>query len=174
MIRQGVQLGMGEIEVFGVPLEAIVALVVALIALLFVLWIVLWIRIGKLKKRLYSFMRDTGVTDLESVLNRLHSQGESLASAAKEQGERIAELERRAKTSKDQLGVVRYNAFGDGGSDLSFSVAIVDDRLDGVVFSGLHSRDESRVYAKPLDAGASAYPLTPEEKQAITQAKRKP
>ncbi|MCI3924778.1 DUF4446 family protein [Paenibacillus sp. TRM 82003] len=164
---------MGEVEVFGVALEGIIAVGVILIALLFLLWMVLWVRVGRLKKRLNALLRDTGVTDLESVLNRLHTQADSLISVTKDQSGRIATLERKTEEASGLVGIVRYNAFGDRGSDLSFSLALVNERSDGVVLSALHTRDESRVYAKPLEAGASAYSLTPEEKEAIIQAKRK-
>lgn len=65
------------------------------------------------------------------------------------------------------LGLVRFNAFEGVGSDLSFSVALMDGRKDGVVLSTLFGRDESRVYAKPIHDGQSTYQLTTEEKEAI-------
>lgn len=65
------------------------------------------------------------------------------------------------------LGVVRFNAFQGVGSDLSFTVAFLDGRKDGVVLSSLSGRDESRVYAKPWQGGQSAYQLTAEEKDAV-------
>ncbi|HEX9075532.1 MAG TPA: DUF4446 family protein, partial [Anaerolineae bacterium] len=60
--------------------------------------------------------------------------------------------------------------FPDKGGDQSFTVAILDDHADGVVLSGLHSRADSRVYAKPVVRGQSNYTLTGEEKDAIARA----
>lgn len=72
---------------------------------------------------------------------------------------------------KQKLGtpqIVRFNAFGDTGSDLSFSIALVDEQKSGVVISSIYGREESRTYAKPVSAGASDYPLTEEEQSAIS------
>jgi hypothetical protein len=83
----------------------------------------------------------------------------------------LEEVQRTLPKQKGKVGVIRYNAFADQGSDLSFSIAIINDEMDGAIFSGIHSRDTSYVYAKPLEKGESTYPLTPEERQAILEAK---
>ena len=48
---------------------------------------------------------------------------------------------------------------------------MVDGAGNGVVLSALHSREGVRVYGKPLDAWASIYTLSGEEKQALDQAR---
>jgi hypothetical protein len=70
------------------------------------------------------------------------------------------------------VAVVRYDAFGDMGGRLSFTVALLDDAADGVVLSSIHGRSESRSYAKGVKAGASEQSLSPEEQQAIELAMR--
>jgi hypothetical protein len=69
------------------------------------------------------------------------------------------------------VAVVRYDAFGDMGGRLSFSAAVVDDRGDGLVFSSIHARGESRTYAKGVVGGHSDATLTPEEQQALASAR---
>ncbi|GAA2166332.1 DUF4446 family protein [Pedococcus bigeumensis] len=69
------------------------------------------------------------------------------------------------------VAVVRYDAFGDMGGRLSFSAAVVDDRGDGLVFSSIHARGESRTYAKGIVGGGSDATLTPEEQQALAAAR---
>ena len=83
------------------------------------------------------------------------------------------ELTRDLSGYVQKVGVVRFNAFEDTGSDLSFAVAILDAQLNGVVISSLYGREESRVYAKPVEAGGSRYLLTDEERRAIEEARRK-
>ena len=70
------------------------------------------------------------------------------------------------------VAVVRYDAFGDMGGRMSFTVALLDDASDGVVLSSIHGRSESRGYAKGVKAGASEQSLSPEEQQAIDLAMR--
>jgi len=80
-------------------------------------------------------------------------------------------LELRNKVSSARL--VRFNAFNDLGSDLSFSMALIDDEKNGVVLSSIYGREESRTYAKPVQAGLSTYALTEEEMQVISEASQK-
>jgi len=50
------------------------------------------------------------------------------------------------------------------------AATLLDGKGDGVVLTALHSRSDSRAYAKPIEAGASPYALTPEEIEAIDRA----
>jgi hypothetical protein len=72
------------------------------------------------------------------------------------------------------VAVVRYDAFGDMGGRLSFSAAVIDDHGDGLVFSSIHARGESRTYAKGIVGGSSEITLTPEEQEALSAARGGP
>ena len=69
-----------------------------------------------------------------------------------------------------KVGIVRYNAFKDTGSDLSFALALLDENNDGVVLNGIYSREMSNIYAKPVKNGKSSYTISEEEQQAINDA----
>ena len=69
-----------------------------------------------------------------------------------------------------KIGIVRYNAFKDTGSDLSFALAMLDENNNGVVLNGIYSREMSNIYAKPVENGKSKYTISEEEKQAIQMA----
>ena len=69
-----------------------------------------------------------------------------------------------------KVGVVRYSAFKDTGSDLSFALALLDENNDGVVLNGIYSREMSNIYAKPVQKGMSTYTISEEEAQAIQKA----
>ncbi len=68
------------------------------------------------------------------------------------------------------LAVVRYDAFGDMGGHLSWSLALLDDSGSGVVLTSIHGRSEARTYAKNVSAWTSDQALSPEEEEAITFA----
>jgi hypothetical protein len=68
------------------------------------------------------------------------------------------------------VGLVRFSPFHDTGGDQSFTLALLDGSADGVVLTGLHSRADSRLYAKPIEGGESPYVLTPEEREAMNRA----
>jgi hypothetical protein len=69
------------------------------------------------------------------------------------------------------LTVVRYDAFGDMGGHLSWSLALLDDAGDGVVLTSIHGRSDSRTYAKNVTAWSSEQQLSPEEDEAIAHAR---
>ncbi|HET6699423.1 MAG TPA: DUF4446 family protein [Nocardioidaceae bacterium] len=65
------------------------------------------------------------------------------------------------------LAVVRYDAFGDMGGHLSWSMALLDDSGDGVVLTSIHGRSEARTYAKNVASWKCEQALSPEEEEAI-------
>jgi hypothetical protein len=69
------------------------------------------------------------------------------------------------------LAVVRYDAFGDMGGHLSWSMALLDDGGSGVVLTSIHGRSDARTYAKNIAAWTSEQPLSPEEEEAVKFAK---
>lgn len=68
------------------------------------------------------------------------------------------------------VSVVRYDAFGDLGGQMSFSVALLDTAGDGLVLSAINGRSDCRTYAKGVRAGEGAQQLSPEEQQAVAAA----
>src|SRR5262249_2403642 len=91
--------------------------------------------------------------------------------AALEQG--MARMGEALPRSVQGVGVVRYNPFPGTGSNMSFSLAVLDGRANGIVLSVLTGRDGSRVYGKAVEAGTSTYPLSEEERQALAIARGK-
>ena len=65
------------------------------------------------------------------------------------------------------LAIVRYDAFGDTGGKLSWSLALLDDHGDGVVLTSINSRADARTYAKEIKSFTSESKLSPEEEEAI-------
>jgi hypothetical protein len=83
----------------------------------------------------------------------------------------LAALNAVVATSLRHLAVVRYDAFGDMGGHLSWSMALLDDLGDGVVLTSIHGRSESRTYAKNVSAWSASQQLSPEEGEAIAFAR---
>ena len=77
-----------------------------------------------------------------------------------------ARCAREAGGALRHLAVVRYDAFGDMGGRLSWSLALVDEAGNGIVLTSIHGRCDARTYAKDITAWASDQPLSPEEQEA--------
>ena len=84
----------------------------------------------------------------------------------------VAALRGESAGALKHLAVVRYDAFGDMGGQLSWSLAVLDDHGDGAVLTSIHGRNEARAYAKSVSAWTCEQPLSPEEEQAVSHARR--
>ncbi|HEY1133814.1 MAG TPA: DUF4446 family protein [Nocardioides sp.] len=83
----------------------------------------------------------------------------------------VAALRAEAAGSLRHLAVVRYDAHGDMGGHLSWSLALLDDTGSGAVVTSIHGRSEARTYAKTVTAWSSEQQLSPEESEAIGAAR---
>ncbi|NPV60371.1 MAG: DUF4446 family protein [Actinobacteria bacterium] len=69
-----------------------------------------------------------------------------------------------------RVAVVRFDAFDDMGGKLSYSVAMLDENGDGVIFTSIYGRNENRTYAKAVRAGRASHVLSQEEEEALRRA----
>jgi Protein of unknown function (DUF4446) len=83
----------------------------------------------------------------------------------------VAALRSEATDALRHLAVVRYDAFGDMGGHLSWSLALLDDGGHGVVLTSIHGRSEARTYAKNVSGWTCEQQLSPEEEEAIAHAR---
>jgi hypothetical protein len=83
----------------------------------------------------------------------------------------VAALRAEAAGALRHLAVVRYDAFGDMGGHLSWSLAVLDDGGDGVVVTSIHGRSDARTYAKSIQGWHCDQQLSPEEQDAVGRAR---
>ncbi len=83
----------------------------------------------------------------------------------------VAALKAESGDALRHLSVVRYDAFGDVGGHLSWSLAVLDDAGHGVVLTSIHGRSEARTYAKSISSWTCEQQLSPEEDEAIEHAR---
>ncbi len=141
------------------------------VLLLSVGFIAMLVKLSKLNKKYREFMKKLGngeniEEDLETYMYRV----EKVERQNSEITAYINGLDEDVKKCIQKVGIVRYNAFKDTGSDLSFALALLDDENNGVVLNGIYSREMSNIYAKPINNGKSTYTISEEENQAIKKA----
>lgn len=137
----------------------------------FILFIIGFIKIINIKKEYNIFMKKLGKgKNMEEILNRHFDKVQFV----QKQNEEILDYCRKIDTNFaktiSKVGIVRYSAFRDTGSDLSFTLALLNKNNDGVVLNGIYSREMSNIYAKPIQNAESTYTLSNEEKEAIKKA----
>jgi len=117
-----------------------------------------------------AMLGDTGAESLEQAIAELQKRSVHLQEKTDLSAQEIHSILEQMKQMKAKMSIIRYNAFNETGSDLSFSAAILDAYGNGMVLTGIHSRHDTQIYAKPLENGESTYTLSPEEKEAVTRA----
>lgn len=143
-----------------------------LIVLLLILICINASSIRKLKKRYEKFMTKEDI-DLEELLVQYTKKLNTLLQNEQEMQTSIEHMEKVVKDCVQKVGVVRYQAIPNMGADLSYTVALLDENNDGVVFNGIYGRDGCYTYAKPIKEGKSTYNLSEEEEEAINKAIKK-
>lgn len=156
------------IEVYDAPLWLVTLFVLAgMLA-----WLVWQQRqFARLRRHYQTLLGDTEGRNLETVLDHHLAQVQQAVEKARQLDLLVRELQRAGQGHLQRCAIVRFNPFANTGGDQSFALALADGGGYGVVISSLHSRESTRVYAKPLAAWGSAYPLTEEEQQAIARAR---
>ncbi len=74
-------------------------------------------------------------------------------------------------TDLSRVGFVRYDAFADNGSGLSYALALLNRQGDGVVLNSIYSREDARTFGKPVEAFKPKVRASPEELEAIERAR---
>jgi hypothetical protein len=146
------------------------AIVAGVALLTFLVALVLALRIKKLRRD-YAILRGEGderdvFAAVSRALKRVDAVDRRLDGIVATQAEQQA----ISRYSLSRFGLVRYDAFEEMGGRLSFSAAFLDEHGDGLVFSSINGRTETRTYAKPIKALASDHHLSPEERAAIQEA----
>lgn len=107
--------------------------------------------------------------NLENILEKILDQGELTKREIEQIKKELVQLSQKEKRCFQHLGLVKFNPFSDLGGNQSFSLAILDDHDQGLVITGLHGRQTTRVYAKLLN-GKEGVKLSEEEQMAIKKA----
>lgn len=128
----------------------------------------LFVRILGHYKRL---LKGANEGNLEKVLEKILARQDLNKSEIDKINSKVAFLVREEKLHVQKIGMVRFNPFNETGGDNSFVLSLLNGNMDGVVVTGLHTREKTRVYAKKVERGESKYELSKDERKAINEAK---
>lgn len=154
----------------GIPVEWMLGAMGMLIVLTWISLIFVYSRLRGFQRSYLSLQTLISGGTLDSLLRDALEHNRDLGASLERVDSRLKKVEHKLRLSCNHTGIIRFNAFDNMGSDLSFAIAFTNQEGDGLVLSSINSREESRVYAKPLAKGESSYPLSAEEKEAINKA----
>ncbi len=142
--------------------------------IIFILYFNSYIKLQKYKKNNELIMKKIGNgRDILELLNENNKKIEDVELINKEIKKYMEKLEEKTDGCMQKIGFIRYNAFKDTGSDLSFALAILNKNNTGIILNGIYSRETSNIYAKSIKNGKSEYRLSEEETIALNEALRK-
>ncbi len=111
--------------------------------------------------------------DFKSILTEILQETKQAKEEKEKIAKKIEKIEKESDDSFQKIGLVRYNPFSDTGGDQSFVLVLLDGNDDGVVITSLHSREQTRIFTKPVQKGTqSGYEFSKEEIEAINRAKK--
>ncbi len=128
-----------------------------------------------LTKKIKRLLGGTQATNIEEALGFLRKELDGLKGFKAEVNTYLKTVEERLKRSVQSVETVRFNPFkgtGDGGNQ-SFSTAFVDENGNGVVVSGLYSRERVSIFSKAVKHFTSEFELTEEEQAVIKNSQKK-
>ena len=121
------------------------------------------------------FLRLTGKVKGESLQKILEAILEGEALNAKQLSALKVELGRLEEAGRwhiQKVGIIRFNPFKEMGGEHSFSLALLDGRDTGIVLTGIHTRERTRIYTKVIKNGKSEFELSSEERKALIKAQK--
>ncbi len=142
--------------------------------IIFILYLISYIKLNKYKKNNELIMKKIGNgRDVLELLRENNKKIEDVELSYKEIKNYIEKVDNKTDTCMQKVGFVRYNAFKDTGSDLSFALAILNRNNTGIILNGIYSRETSNIYAKSIENGKCEYRLSEEENIALNEALHK-
>ncbi len=142
----------------------LVVSVFSLFVFSFSLWV--FIRLNRLIKN----ADKRGLVKIFSDLTKNQKENKELFEEVSRQ---IEVFEKKNLLNVQKVGLVRFNPFNETGGDHSFSLALLDGKDNGFVMTGLHTRERTRLYIKPVKNLKSSYELSEEEQKAVKEALKK-
>ena len=142
----------------------------ALILILFILNIIALVKLSKWKKKYESFMLGKNAKSMEKEIRNLFTDIEFLKNSVSSNKKEIRLIYRRLKTTYQKLGIVKYDAFNQMGGQLSFSLALLDEKNNGFILNSVHSTEGCYSYTKEIKKGESVLSLGKEEEEALAIA----
>lgn len=111
--------------------------------------------------------------DLKTLLTEILQEIKAVKEEKEKIKEAVEKLEKESISGIQKVGLVRYNPFSDTGGDQSFVLSLLDGDDNGIVITSLHSREQTRIFTKPVKKGSKVgYEFSKEEIEAINRAKK--
>lgn len=138
-------------------------------------------KLTRLRRRYDILLRGRGELDLEGLIGEhsadIERNNQRMQEIEEKTDQRITQLirdfqdvEGSISSSIQKVGYHRYNAFDYVTNEMSFSIALLDSRSNGIILTSIFGSDSSTTFAKEVRKGKSNQELSIEEEIALGRA----
>lgn len=154
----------------GLDIAYVLIVLIVLIIVLFVLVIIQFNKMSKLQKKYAKFMKGKEAKSLEKEIEGLYEDNDFIKEESEKNRKEIKDIQKRMEYCYQKLGIVKYDAFSQMGGQLSFCLALLNEKDDGFILNSVQSSEGCYTYTKEVKKGECAITLGEEEKQALDKA----
>lgn len=123
-------------------------------------------RLNKLQKK-YDFFTQGKEANIDVVLTDTLQELRTVQNELAVLQDEYQKLHAQVQNCLQNVKIVRYDAFDAMGGEMSYSLLLTDANNKGIILTSIYGREESRCFAKDVQAGKSSYVLSEEEKQLL-------
>lgn len=154
----------------GMDISYIFIGLIVMILILLTLTIILFCKLNKMQKKYNKFMKGKDAKSLEQEIIGLYEDNNFIKAESEKTKKEIKELQKRMEYCFQKLGLIKYDAFNQMGGQLSFCLALLDNRDCGFIFNSVQSSEGCYTYTKEVKNGQCSITLSEEEKKALEMA----
>ena len=112
-----------------------------LLMILFIITIVLTAKIHKLNSKYNKFMTGKNAMNLEKDIIGLFEDNKFIKIASEKNKKDINILYRRLENAFQKISITKYDAFSQMGGQMSFCLALLDEKNNGFLMNSVHGSD---------------------------------
>lgn len=149
-------------------------LIIVCFALVLINFVFLFIYFNKVKK--YQKMYENSLAKFNNTANikdkfvELFSRLDDTEKKCEETKAYCDNMKEIVDTTIKKVGLVKYNAYDDTENKLSFALALLNEKNDGVLLNHIYSKHGSSIYAKNVKNGKVEERISEEEAYALDSA----
>lgn len=132
--------------------------------------LIIFIRMSNKIERYKKQIERSSNAALERSLYKATEDIQKLQVDSKELKTYIDNVNNELGKSIQKIGYTKYDAFNNQGRKLSFSVALLNRKDEGIILTSIYSNGESTSYSKYVKDGQSDVALSAEEMLALDRA----
>ena len=109
-------------------------------------------------------------SNVQGEFNSIYTRLNEVENKADNTVDTVNNFNEKMKNNVQKIGFVKYNAYDDTENKLSFALALLDERENGILVNHIYSKHGSNIYAKLVTAGKVEDRVSEEEMAALKEA----